>query len=106
MKRLRKQHVLEQSIYGAIWIVIFLLPLIGGYFAMSGGLEREETRMVIRESWLSILPFFVLFLLNNYGLVPYFLFKKRYWQYRFFVKFGGKFFSAHLANSVSAYIFL
>lgn len=40
MKRLRKQHVLEQSIYGAIWIVIFLLPLIGGYFAMSGGLER------------------------------------------------------------------
>ena len=37
--------------------------------------------MVIRESWLSILPFFVLFLLNNYGLVPYFLFKKRYWQY-------------------------
>lgn len=81
MKRLRKQHVLELSIYGAIWIVIFLLPLIGGYFAMSGGLEREETRMVIRESWLSILPFFVLFLLNNYGLVPYFLFKKRYWQY-------------------------
>ena len=72
MKRLRKQHVLEQSIYGAIWIVIFLLPLIGGYFAMSGGREREETRMVIRESWLSILPFFVLFLLNNYGLVPYF----------------------------------
>ena len=48
---------------------------------MSGGLEREETRMIIRESWLSILPFFVLFLLNNYGLVPYFLFKKRYWQY-------------------------
>ena len=48
---------------------------------MSGGLEREETRMVIRESWLSIFPFFVLFLLNNYGLVPYFLFKKRYWQY-------------------------
>ena len=81
MKRLRKQHMLEQSIYGAIWIVIFLLPLIGGYFAMSGGLEREETRMIIRESWLSILPFFVLFLLNNYGLVPYFLFKKRYWQY-------------------------
>ena len=26
--------------------------------------------------------------------------------FRFFVKFGGKFFSAHLANSVSAYIFL
>ena len=53
MKRLRKQHVLEQSIYGAIWIVIFLLPLIGGYFAMSGGLEREETRMVIMVEYPS-----------------------------------------------------
>lgn len=81
MKRLRRQQLLEQSIYGAIWIVIFLLPLIGGYFAVSGGLEREEVRTVIRGSWLSILPFFVLFLFNNYGLVPYFLFKKRYWQY-------------------------
>ncbi len=29
--------------------------------------------------------------------------EKDFW---FFVKFGGKFFSAHLANSVSAYIFL
>ena len=81
MKRLRKQHVLEQSIYGAIWIVIFLLPLIGGYFAVSGGLEKEEIRVIVHDSWLSILPFFVLFLLNNYGLVPYFLFKKKYWQY-------------------------
>ena len=58
MKRLRKQQLLEQSIYGAIWIVIFLLPLIGGYFALSGGLEREEVRTVIRDSWLGILPFF------------------------------------------------
>ena len=81
MERLRKQQLLEQSIYGAIWTVIFLLPLIGGYFAVSGGLEKEEIRVIVHDSWLSILPFFVLFLLNNYGLVPYFLFKKKYWQY-------------------------
>ena len=68
MERLRKQQLLEQSIYGAIWIVIFLLPLIGGYFAVSGGLEKEEIRVIVYDSWLSILPFFVLFLLNNYGL--------------------------------------
>ena len=81
MERLRKQQLLEQSIYGAIWTVVFLLPLIGGYFAVSGGLEKEEIRVIVHDSWLSILPFFVLFLLNNYGLVPYFLFKKKYWQY-------------------------
>ena len=83
MERQRKQQLLEQGIYGAIWVVIFLLPLIGGYFAMSGGLEREEIRMIIRDSWLGILPFFMLFLLNNYGLVPYLLFKKKYGQYLF-----------------------
>ena len=31
---------------------------------------------------------------------------KNVFSFWFFVKFGGKFFSAHLANSVSAYIFL
>ena len=54
MKRLRKQQLLEQSIYGAIWTVIFLLPLIGGYFAVNGGLEREESRAVIHDSWFRI----------------------------------------------------
>lgn len=81
MKRVQKQHLLEQSIYAAIWVVIFLLPLIGGYFAMSVGLAKEEIRIDIRESWVNILPFFALFLLNNYVLVPYFLFKKKYGQY-------------------------
>lgn len=71
MKRLRKQQLLEQSIYAAIWGVIILLPLIGGYFAASGGLEKQEVRSVIYDSWLSIFPFFV----------PFLLFKKRYWQY-------------------------
>ena len=92
MKRLRKQQLLEQSIYGAIWTVIFLLPLIGGYFAVNGGLEREESRAVIHDSWLTILPFFVLFLLNNYVLVPYFLFRKRYWPYINFCGFSDCYF--------------
>lgn len=77
MERVRKQQLLEQSIYGVIWSVIFFLPLIGEYFAVSGGLEKEEVRTLVRDSWLGILTFFMLFLLNNYVLVPYFLFKKK-----------------------------
>ena len=73
MERVRKQQLLEQSIYGVIWSVIFFLPLIGEYFAVSGGLEKEEVRTLVRDSWLGILTFFMLFLLNNYVLVPYFL---------------------------------
>ena len=61
MERVRKQQLLEQSIYGVIWSVIFFLPLIGEYFAVSGGLEKEEVRTLVRDSWLGILPFFMLF---------------------------------------------
>ena len=55
MERVRKQQLLEQSIYGVIWSVIFFLPLIGEYFAVSGGLEKEEVRTLVRDSWLGIL---------------------------------------------------
>lgn len=61
MERVHKQQLLEQSIYGAIWMVIFFLPLIGEYFAVSGGLEKEEVRMLVRDSWLRIFPFFCSF---------------------------------------------
>ena len=81
---MRKQQLLEQSIYGVIWSVIFFLPLIGEYFAVSGGLEKEEVRTLVRDSWLGILTFFMLFLLNNYVLVPYFLLKKILAIYTFF----------------------
>ena len=54
MERLRKQQLLEQSIYGAIWTVIFLLPLIGGYFAVSGGLEKEEIRVIVHPSFFRL----------------------------------------------------
>ena len=50
MERVRKQQLLEQSIYGVIWSVIFFLPLIGEYFAVSGGLEKEEVRTLVRDS--------------------------------------------------------
>lgn len=52
MERVRKQQLLEQSIYGVIWSVIFFLPLIGEYFAVSGGLEKEEfARLYVTPGW-------------------------------------------------------
>ena len=88
MERLRKHQWLEQVIYGTIWLIIFLIPLIGGYFAINNGME--DTRailMVVRDSWISILPFLILFAFNNYWLVPYRLFRKKYWQYSIFLFF-------------------
>lgn len=61
MERVRKQQLLEQSIYGVIWSVIFFLPLIGEYFAVSGGLEKEEVRTLVRDSWWEFFLFLCFF---------------------------------------------
>ena len=42
MERVRKQQLLEQSIYGVIWSVIFFLPLIGEYFAVRVDLRKKK----------------------------------------------------------------
>ena len=47
-----------------------------------------------------------LIIFKNHGKIKYINFSVNLEIKGFFVKFGGKFFSAHLANSVSAYIFL
>lgn len=81
MRKLSKQQWLEQGIYGVLWFVVFLFPLIGARFAVRGGLEQDAMAHIVCNSWLSLIPFFVLFLLNNYGLVPFLLFQKRYGRY-------------------------
>lgn len=81
MRRLNKQQWLEQTIYLILWIAVFLFPLLGGYFALNGGVEKAEVYDMLYFSWLGILPFWGLFLINNYVLVPFLLFKKRYWRY-------------------------
>lgn len=81
MKRLRKQQLSEQFIYLAIWLAVFLAPLIGAYYVVnSGGYEQSMWREVLR-AWRAILPFFLLFLVNNYLLVSHFLFRKKYLAY-------------------------
>ena len=85
MLKLSKQQWLEQGIYGILWITVFLFPLIGTHFAVSGGIDRDEMHHVLLTSWSDIVPFLILFILNNYGLAPFLLFRKRYWQYAIFL---------------------
>lgn len=62
---------LEHFIVIGLWIVIFALPLL---------ILREQNYITWEKvfgSWQLIFPFFILFLLNHYLLVPYLLFKNR-----------------------------
>lgn len=77
----KKQFILENGIYLLIWLIIFLIPLFG---------FRDEGRIVwedVRRFWVNVIPFLVLFLLNNYLLIPFFLQRKKYILYFLFVFF-------------------
>ncbi len=71
----RKQHILENLIYAIIWLVILIVPVFSFY--SEGTVEWKEAR----QYWLTILPFFLLFIINNYALIPFFLLRKRSWIY-------------------------
>lgn len=74
MKR-QKQHILENLIYLIIWLVVFIVPIFG---------IQEENKIdwpQVVVYWKRTIPFLVLFLVNNYLLIPYFLLRKRSWIY-------------------------
>ncbi len=81
MKRTDKKQLLEQLIYLVIWLIIFLAPVVGGWLAAYGSEDITFSWRVVRSSWLTALPFFLLFVANNYLLAPRLLFRKKFWLY-------------------------
>lgn len=79
--KLRKRHLLEILIYAALWLVVFLLPILGDYLSINSGRESSYNWNIIGHLYLSVLPFFLIFVVNNYLLAPYLLLRKRYLAY-------------------------
>ncbi|MCD8173838.1 MAG: histidine kinase [Alistipes sp.] len=70
-----RQRVAENAVYFLIWLVVFLVTLVG--FSIDGVVQWEE----VGRFWLRAAPFFLLFLVNNYLLLPRFFLKKKYAAY-------------------------
>lgn len=81
MKHLQKQLLLEQIIYAIIWVLILGTPFVGFLLDDDRPLEGAELWKVVSGNWLLVLPFFLLFLIHNYVLIPRFLLKKYYVRY-------------------------
>ena len=81
-----KQRILETLIYLLIWIVIFSTPLLR--YSTHGITEWN----IILKEWQSVVPFFVLFCITNFLLLPLFLYKKKYWLFALFTVFLFTFF--------------
>ncbi len=74
---IRKQVIGENGLYFVIWVGVLLVPF------MNAGLMSEEI-VDFRASllsWLKILPFFLLFLLNQLVLFRYLHRSRLYWIY-------------------------
>ena len=78
MKHLQKQLLLEQLIYATIWILILGTPLISFLLDDDRPMEGAELWKEVSDTWLIVLPFFLLFLIHNYVLIPQLLLKKYY----------------------------
>ena len=73
---IRKQVIGENILYAIIWLAVYLVPF------MSAGLMSENVNIgAALASWLKIIPYYVLFLINNYLLYPYLYARKRYTIY-------------------------
>jgi two-component sensor histidine kinase len=76
----KKQLILENLIYLIIWLVVFAMPLFKVNYPQT---DARDWPMIV-EIWKTTFLFFLLFLLNNYVLVPYFLIRKKSWKYALF----------------------
>lgn len=81
IRHLSKQQWIEQAIYLTIWIIVFLLPILGNLYNTYEHYWMPFSWLSVFSSWLTILPFFLLFIINNYLLSTHLLFKKRYALY-------------------------
>ena len=71
----QRQRILENLVYALAWIIVFAVPVL--HFDRETGLNWDD----ISREWMIILPFFMLFCVHNYLLLPFFLLDKKPWQY-------------------------
>lgn len=60
-----KHYLPELMIYIAVWVIVFLAPVVGNFFDLLSGKATSMYWGGIFVLWLDILPFFLLFLLNE-----------------------------------------
>lgn len=65
-----KRYLPERLIYLAVWGIVYAFPVVTCVFeVLSGTMEKMYWQGILR-SWADMLPFLLLFLLNNSLLVP------------------------------------
>ncbi len=69
--KITSRKIPESLIYILLWLIFLVIPLITNDYNREGGFVR------IIFDWLRVLPFFIVFLVNNFWLMKRFLFHGR-----------------------------
>ena len=77
----RRLQLLENFIYLVIWVVVLVMPLWDiDKLENSSEIDWES----VFHAWKMICPLLILFLVNNYILLPFLLIRKKSWLYLLF----------------------
>lgn len=72
-------RVSEWIIYCCIWVSVIAYPLFAAIHKSSTGLSLDWGGVI--SSWISLIPFLVLFIIHSLIIVPKLLFKRGIWGY-------------------------
>lgn len=71
----------ETIIYIAVWFIVLVVPIANNYFDLISGKTDSMEWSMMPHLWLRILPFFLLFIINDRVLVPMLFFKQKLIEY-------------------------
>lgn len=74
MNKKKSDHFQENIIYLIFWIIVFTFPIL-----LSPGREGVDWNRVVKE-FMRIIPFFIVFIVNNFSLFSIFR-EKKYFRY-------------------------
>ena len=81
MTTLQKQQLFEHTIYATIAMLIFATPIINALLMAYQSNGQTDIIHTALDMWIITSPFFFLFLINNYILIPVLLLKRLYAGY-------------------------
>lgn len=79
-KREQYLHLIENFVYLIIWVFILGTPVWGEYKYAENGINWRN----IAQIWLATSPILIIFIINNYILLPFLLIRKKAKAYLFF----------------------
>lgn len=75
----RHPDLLHATIFFGIWLFVFATPWMGMFIVIAS--SDPLGWMIVRNSWMGLLPYFAISFINEFVLVPAFFSKRRYFWY-------------------------